>query len=288
MIAFNSKTTWTKLKTAIADFIYWVTIFILFGATIILTIDTIQTLKENEIDLKSFFPLDISNKVGNTILYEREIEPLLTNIEYNPLHITPPSTDFLQDMFLTDLVNEINTDNPQLLQEKQKIITSFFKTNEQTNHLIPPSTYQNLMMLLPLELLTHMKEDHLTFTLSEEPPLKIEEGIAIATYYRKKNEIVFWNSLQAHGSLFHEIGHWFENYLYKKIDHYRLDRINESMMNELQHLGFDSYYYNYITSDNFEIFATLFEQFFTNYPILYQNAPISHDYILYYLKKVLT
>ena len=59
-------------------------------------------------------------------------------------------------------------------------------------------------------------------------------------------------------------------------------------MNELQYLGLDPYYYDYITSDNFETFAALFEHFFTNYPTFYQNAPISHDYILYYLKKALT
>ena len=143
--------------------------------------------------------------------------------------------------------------------------------------------------LIPNELLLLMKEDELEITLADVGSVAMGGGMmTTGTYRRAENRIIIYNSNYMVSTVIHEVGHWIESYLKRNVDYHVLERMSDEMREEFKFLGLDSFGEEYATSDKYEMFATIFEHYILDYEKLRMNAPISHDYMTYYLERLLT
>ncbi|MBQ1785789.1 MAG: hypothetical protein II005_03570 [Turicibacter sp.] len=235
---------------------------------------------------KVFFPdtpssigtLDDTNLVGkDSILIEREyargniIFPNLSthDSELTKMFFSPTSTD--------EKMNEMQ------FSEKNKLVKGLFPFNSEESTQI----YQKVFSLIPNKLLNMMLNDKLEIILSELEPIIVDGGMLTGYYERSNNRIIIYRSEHCTTTLVHELGHWLERYIKRNLDFYLFNRISDDMLEEMNHLGLNEFSLNYVKSNDFEVFATLFEFFIHDYEKLKTNAPISFEYIAYYLEKLL-
>ena len=222
--------------------------------------------------------LNDTNSFGkNSILIEREysrgniIYPNLSihDSELTQMFFSPNSTD--------EKMNEMR------FSEKNKLVKELFPFNSEESTQI----YQKVFSLIPNKLLNLMLNDKLEIILSELEPIIVDGGMLTDYYERSNNRIIIYRSEHCTATLVHELGHWLERYIKRNLDFYLFNRISNDMLEEINHLGFNEFSLNYVKSNNFEVFATLFEFFIHDYEKLKTNAPISFEYITYYLEKLL-
>ena len=235
---------------------------------------------------KVFFPdtpssigkIDETNSFGkDSILIEREyargniIFPNLSthDSELTKMFFSPTSTD--------EKMNEMQ------FSEKNKLVKGLFPFNSEESTQI----YQKVFSLIPNKLLNMMLNDKLEIILSELEPIIVDGGMLTGYYERSNNRIIIYRSEHCTTTLVHELGHWLERYIKRNLDFYLFNRISDDMLEEMNHLGLNEFSLNYVKSNDFELFATLFEFFIHDYEKLKTNAPISFEYITYYLKKLL-
>ena len=235
---------------------------------------------------KVFFPdtpssigkIDETNSFGkDSILIEREyargniIFPNLSthDSELTQMFFSPTSTD--------EKMNEMQ------FSEKNKLVKGLFPFNSEESTQI----YQKVFSLIPNKLLNMMLNDKLEIILSELEPIIVDGGMLTGYYERSNNRIIIYRSEHCTTTLVHELGHWLERYIKRNLDFYLFNRISNGMLEEINHLGLNEFSLNYVKSNDFELFATLFEFFIHDYEKLKTNAPISFEYVTYYLKKLL-
>lgn len=233
-----------------------------------------------------FWP-DTPKKIGvmaNT--YQSEDNSIFIETDYIPGKIIFPYSS-LNDGELTKMFfSPYDADekiNEMRVSEKYRLLMELFPFNSEDSM----ESYQEIFSFIPNKLLHLMKNDGLEIILSELPPAIDDSGITTGYYERSKNRIIVYRSKYQTTTLVHELGHWIESYIKRNLDFYVLNRITDIMLNEIDTLGLNEFNTNYAKSDNFEVFATLFEFFIHDYEKLKTNAPVSHEYMTYYLEKLL-